>query len=210
MEWSIIWDYRAVLWSGLLLTIRISFLSAIGAVLLGTFLSCVRQLPNYYIQRAVDIYVEVIRNIPSVVKIFFFYFVTGLNAIQSAVVALALHQSAYLCDILASGFRSVPREQSEAAWACGHSRSQIFIQVLLPQVLAAVIPPLASQFIEIVKNSAAAMLLGVQELTFQTQRINLDTFRGFEAASIVTVLYVLLALTIAIVMSAIERKVQWQ
>ena len=79
--------------------------------------------------------------------------------------------------MLDAGFRSIPREQSEAAWACGHNGPQIFMHVLLPQVGVIVMPPMASQFIEIVKNSAAAMLLGIKELTFQTQNIDVDVPR---------------------------------
>ena len=117
------------------------------------------------------------------------------------VLGLSLHQSSYISDVLDAGFRSVPREQSEAAWACGHNHRQIFLHVLLPQVGVIVLPPLASQFIEIVKNSAAAMLLGIKELTFQTQNIDVETFRGFEAATAVTLIYLALALTISGAMS---------
>lgn len=210
MRWSVIWDYREALWTGFLLTLQITILSIIGAMLLGTLLACLKQLPSYLVQRAVSSWVELIRNIPSVVKIFFLYFVAGLDAMPAAVIGLSIHQSSYISDVLDSGFRSVPREQSEAAWACGHGRPQIFRFVLLPQVWATVTPPLTSQFIEIVKNSAGAMLLGIKELTFQTQNIDVETFRGFEAATAVTVLYLILALTIVGAMSLIERRIAWR
>jgi polar amino acid transport system permease protein len=71
-------------------------------------------------------------------------------------------------------------------------------------------PPLASQFIEIVKNSAAAMLLGIKELTFQTQNIDVETFRGFEAATVVTLIYLGLALFIAGVMTLLQRCLTWR
>lgn len=206
MRWSVIWEYREALWTGLLFTLQITFLSALGAFILGTALACLKQLPSFAIGRLVATYVEVIRNIPSVVKVFFLYFVAGLDAMPAAVLGLAMHQSSYICDVLDSGFRSIAREQSEAAWACGFNRAQIFRYVLLPQVWAIVLPPLTSQFIEIVKNSAAAMLLGIKELTFQTQNIDVETFRGFEAATAVTVLYLLLALAIAGGMSLLERR----
>jgi ABC-type amino acid transport system permease subunit len=73
-----------------------------------------------------------------------------------------------------------------------------------------VLPPLTSQFIEIVKNSAAAMLLGIKELTFQTQNIDVETFRGFEAATAATLIYLALALSISWAMSVLERRITWR
>src|SRR5262249_12582740 len=147
MRWWVIWDYREALCSGLYLTVKISIFTMIGSLLLGTFVACLRQLPSFAIERAMTVYVELIRNIPSVVKVFFLYFVAGLDALPAAVLGLSLHQSSYIADVLDSGFRAIPREQSEAAWACGHDRRQIFVHVLLPQVCAITMPPLASQFI---------------------------------------------------------------
>lgn len=210
MRWTVIWDYREALLSGLVLTVEITVLTMVVALVLGTLVACLRQLPSYAISRAADAYVEVIRNIPSVVKVFFLYFVAGLDALPAAVLGLSMHQSSYISDVLDAGFRSIPREQSEAAWACGHGRLQIFRHVLLPQVWATVVPPLTSQFIEIVKNSAAAMLLGIRELTFQTQNIDVETFRGFEAATAVTVIYLAIALSVAWAMSAVERRIAWR
>jgi polar amino acid transport system permease protein len=71
-------------------------------------------------------------------------------------------------------------------------------------------PPLASQFIEIVKNSAAAMLLGIKELTFQTQNIDVETFRGFEAATAVTLIYLALALIISGAMTYLRSRIRWR
>jgi polar amino acid transport system permease protein len=210
MRWSVLWDYREALWTGLMLTLQITALSMIGALLLGTALACLKQLPSYVLGRLVATYVEVIRNLPSVVKVFFLYFVAGLDAMPAAVIGLSMHQGSYICDVLDSGFRSIPREQSEAAWAGGLTRTQIFVSVLLPQVWGIVLPPLTSQFIEILKNSAAAMLLGVGELTFQTQNIDVETFRGFEAATAVTLLYLMLALAIVGATKLIETRLRWR
>ena len=210
MRWSVIWDYREALLSGLAYTLAITALTMIGATLLGILVACLHQQPSYVVIRLAETYVEVIRNIPSVIKVFFLYFVAGLDAMPAAVLGLSIHQSSYIADVLDAGFRSVPREQSEAAWACGHSRLQILHHVLLPQVVTTVMPPLTSQFIEIVKNSAVAMLLGIKELTFQTQNIDVETFRGFEAATAVTVIYLALSLTIAGGMALIGRQLTWR
>jgi polar amino acid transport system permease protein len=210
MRWSVVWDYREALLSGLALTLEITALTIVSATVLGILVALLRQQPSYVAARLAETYVEVIRNIPSVIKVFFLYFVAGLDAMPAAVLGLSVHQSSYIADVLDAGFRSVPREQSEAAWACGHNRLQIFRHVLLPQVASTVLPPLTSQFIEIVKNSAVAMLLGIKELTFQTQNIDVETFRGFEAATAVTVIYLSLSLTIAGGMALAGRRLAWR
>jgi polar amino acid transport system permease protein len=85
---------------------------------------------------------------------------------------------------------------------------QVIRHVVLPQALMRVIPPLGVEFINVIKNSSIAMTISVTELTFQTQQIESLTFRGFEAATAITLLYVLLALTIVLLMAAIERVVR--
>lgn len=202
---SLVLQYREALIKGLALTVEITVLAAIGAFLLGALLACLRQLPNFFLRRAIDSYVEFIRNVPSVVKVFFLYFVAGWTGWTSAVIGLAIHQSAYICDAVDVGFRAIPREQSEASWALGHDRSDIFRLILLPQVWPIAMPALTNQFIEVLKNSSIAMLISVEELTFQTQQIELDTFRGFEAATVVTAIYVALALVMAGIAMLIER-----
>jgi polar amino acid transport system permease protein len=208
MEWQLIWDYRGILWQGLVFTLQLSVLSIIGSLMLGVVLGCLGASTGFLLPRLVGLYVEVLRNLPVVVKLFFLYFVLGLEAMPAALIGLITHQSAYIADLVAAGFRSVPREQYEAAWASGLSPVRIYQRVLLPQVFGIVMPPMTTQFIEVVKNSATAMLIGVEELTFQTQQIESTTFRGFEAAATVTLLYLLLSLGIAGGMAALARRMR--
>ncbi len=78
----------------------------------------------------------------------------------------------------------------------GHGWTQVFRYVLLPQVLRVVMPPMTTQYVAVVKNSAVVALISVQDLTFETQQINVETFRGFEAATATTVLYILIAMAV--------------
>ena len=201
MDWAILWHYRGALWEGFLATLGLSAASIVGSFLVGTIVGCIGSLAGFLGPRLASLYVEPLRNVPLVVKLFFLYFVAGLDAIWASIISLILHQSAYIADVVSAGLRSIPRGQIEAARALGHGSPQIFSFVLLPQALRVVIPPLTSQFIEVVKNSSVVMLIGVQELTFQTQAIEDKTFRGFEAATAVTVLYVVIALSLARLMA---------
>jgi polar amino acid transport system permease protein len=206
MNWAVLWEYRAALWDGLVLTAELSSISIVGSLLLGTVIGCISTLPGFFASRIAGAYVEVIRNVPVVVKLFILYFALGLDAMPASLLALIVHQSAYISDVIASGFRSIPLEQVESARATGLSPAQTFRHVTLPQVYRLIMPPLTSQFIEVVKNSSVVMLIGLQEMTFQTQNIEAETFRGFEAATAVTVLYLVMALGISWAMGIVQRR----
>jgi His/Glu/Gln/Arg/opine family amino acid ABC transporter permease subunit len=205
LDWYIIWDYRADLLRGFWLTSRISVAAILGATLVGVLVGCLHAVPNFFLRRLTGLYVEVLRNIPVVVKLFFAHFVLGLDALPAGIVVLILHQSAYIADVTAAGLRSVPNGQTEAAMASGLSYPQVFGSVLLPQAARAMIPPMTTQYTQTVKNSAVVMLIALEDLTFMTQRIEHQTFRGIEAATTVTVLYLLIVLCIAVAMSAVQR-----
>lgn len=205
MEWSIIWHFKEALYTGLLQTLYLAGAGIPCALLLGVALACVASLPGPYPGEIVSYFVSPMRNLPIVVKLFFFYFVLGMDAFPASLLTLVLHHSAYICDITTAGLRSVPREQVEAAGACGHSYPQIFRHILLPQGLRASMPPLTSQFVDVVKNSSVCMMVGIEDLTFQTQEIAHITFRGFEAATAVSVLYLMITCVIAIVMNTLRR-----
>jgi len=205
LHWSVLWQYRAALWDGLLLTLELSAVSAVLSLAIGTLIGSAGAMSGFFGQRLAKAYVELLRNVPVIVKVFFLYFVVGLNAFPSGLVALSIHQSAYIADIVAAGFRTVPAEQFEAGRVLGHRPLQILRYVVLPQVFTAIIPPLTSQFIEVVKNSSVVMMVGIEELTFRTQQIETETFRGFEAAVAVTVLYLIIAVAIAVAMSLLDQ-----
>ncbi|MCG8593412.1 MAG: amino acid ABC transporter permease [Kiloniellales bacterium] len=205
LDWYIIWDYRADLLRGFWLTVRISLAAMLGATLVGVAVGCLRALPSFFLHRLTGLYVEGLRNIPVVVKLFFGHFVLGLDALPAGIVVLVLHQSAYIADVTTAGLRSLPFGQTEAALASGLSYPQIFGSVLLPQAVRAMIPPMTTQYTQIVKNSAVVMLIALEDLTFMTQRIEHETFRGIEASTTVTVLYLLIVLLIALAMSALQR-----
>lgn len=205
LDWYIIWDYRDDLLRGFWLTFRISAAAILGATVVGVFVGCLRSLPGFFLYRLTGLYIQILRNIPAVVKLFFAHFVLGFDALPAGIVVLVLHQSAYIADVTAAGLRGVPRGQTEAALASGLGHAQAFAFVLLPQAARAMIPPMTTQYTQIVKNSAVVMLIALEDLTFMTQRIEHETFRGIEAAATVTMLYLLIVLVIAGAMSVLQR-----
>ena len=135
-----------------------------------------------------------------------FLHINDVDAFFSALLALTLYTGSYIAEVIKAGINSIPKGQFEAAQSLGMNKFQIMWYIIYPQAVRIIIPPLTSQFLNLIKNSSLAMTIGVAELTFATQQIDADTFRGFEAATAVTVLYIILTLSTSFVMNLIEIK----
>ncbi|MBI4637096.1 MAG: amino acid ABC transporter permease [Candidatus Rokubacteria bacterium] len=207
-DWSVLLVYRHLLRQGLLLTVEISAASMVLSLALGGVIGIGRRADAVSLRWLCGAYIEFFRNIPLIVQLFFWYFAVGLESFPAAVIGLTVYTSAYIAEVMRSGLQSIPRTQIEAARSFGMTPYQAIRHVVLPQALIRVIPPLGIEFINVIKNSSIAMTISVTELTFQTQQIESMTFRGFEAATAITILYVLLALSIVLLMAAIERAVR--
>lgn len=131
-----------------------------------------------------------------------------LENLISGALCLALFEAAYISEIIRAGIRSVPDEQTEAGQSLGLRRLQVFRLIVLPQALRAVTPPLANQFIMLVKNSAIVSLISVQELTFIGTEIAVSTGRRFETWIVVAVMYFVLCYGLAFLFALMERRMR--
>jgi polar amino acid transport system permease protein len=206
MDWAVLWEYRAALAGGLAVTLEVSALAIAGATVVGVLVGCLRRTGSYLLQRLTATYTELLRNLPLIVKLFFLYFVIGLPALPAALAALVLHQSAYIADVTEAGLRSVGRGQLDAGMSLGLKRWQVYRLIILPQTVRVMLPPMTSQYVSVIKNTSVVALIGVTDLTFQTQQINVETFRGFEAATAVTLLYMLVAGAVIGGMTWLQRR----
>lgn len=207
-DWSVLITHRALLWSGIVVTLKVAVVSIAASLMLGSLIGVGRRSEILPLRMVCAAYTEFFRNIPLIVQLFFWYFAVALDSFAATVTGLSVYTSAYIAEVIRSGIRSIPATQTEAARSFGMTRYQTLRYVIVPQALMRVIPPLALEFINVVKNSSIAMTIGVTELTFQTQAIESQTFRGFEAATAVTALYVILALVVVLSMNALERAIR--
>lgn len=207
-DWGVLLQYKGLLLQGLLATCELAAVSLALSMVLGTMVGVGRSFLPAPLRFLCVCYTEFFRNIPPIVQFFFWYFAAGLDVFPTAVVGLSVFTSAYIAEIVRSGIGAIPRTQLEAARSSGMTTLQVIRHIVLPQALIRVIPPLSIEFINIIKNSAIAMTVGFMELTFQTQEIEARTFRGFEAATAVTGLYIGLALVVVVAMHAMERLVR--
>jgi polar amino acid transport system permease protein len=171
--------------------------------LLGTAISiaaaAARRGGSSLLRQAIGLYVEVIRNTPFLVQLFFIFFglpTIGirLDPIISAILAMTLNMAAYTTEIVGAGLDAVPRGQREAALALGLRARQVFMKIVLPQALTVIYPALTSQIVIMMLESAAVSQIAVPELTYQADMLQSRTFRSFETYLVVALIYLALSM----------------
>ena len=207
--------------SGLIITLELSVWSIIFSFLLGLIIAIMRMSNVRPILWFSHAYLEFFRNTPLLVQIFFWYFGSyqilpmavndWLNSVNfefaAAVIALTIYTSAFIAEDIRSGVRSIPKEQMEAARSSGFSYLRSMRYIILPQAVRLTIPPLINQFLNVTKNSSLAMTIGVAEITYQARQVESYTFKGFEAFTAATLVYLGLSLAIAGLMTIYNRKI---
>jgi len=199
-------------WEGFWTTLRMTVLSGLLALVLGTFLGACRVSPVPTLRGLGTVYVELLRNTPLTLVFFFFVFVApqiGLKIpfFASAIVALSLYTAAFVCEAVRSGVNSVGVGQAEAARAIGLTFPQTMREVVLPQALRTVIPPLINVFIALTKNTSIAAGFFVTELVAVGQR--LATRNPADVVEVlvgVAVLYLVITIPSGIAASRLERR----
>lgn len=180
-----------------------TILLIVVTTLAGTFLSILgaagRRNGPVLLKRSIGVYVEVMRNTPFLVQLFFIFFGLPsigirLDPILAAMLAMTLNMAAYTIEIVGAGLDAVPRGQTEAALALGLRPRQVFIKIVLPQALKVIYPALTSQIIIMMLESAVVSQIAVRELTYEADMLQARTFRAFETYLVVTIVYLVLSM----------------
>ncbi|HIJ81392.1 MAG TPA: amino acid ABC transporter permease [Desulfuromonadales bacterium] len=222
-DWSIILSGKYFDWllTGLITTLKISVISIIMAFLLGLVIAVMRMSGNRPVRWFAHVYLEFFRNTPLLVQIFFWYFgsykvlpqvvndwlVSTNFEFAAAAIALTIYTSAFIAEDIRSGVLSIPKEQLEAARSAGFSYLRSMQYIILPQAVRITIPPLVNQFLNLAKNSSLAMTIGVMEMTYQARQVESYTFKGFEAFTAATVVYLVLSVLITAMVNLYNEKV---
>jgi len=160
----------------------------------------------------VAIYVEIIRNTPLLIQIFFIYFglplvLVKLPAFASGLVALTLYSAAYNAEVFRAGLEAVPYGQREAARSAGLSGWQQMRYVVLPQAVRIAFPALGNNLVSLVKNSSLVSAIGMVELMFVANDISFNNFRSFEIYGAAMIYYVIIILALSRALALVERRV---
>ena len=215
-------NYLDMLLAGLWLTIKTALLAWIIALVAGSIVGVLRTLPSKAASWVGFLYVEFFRNMPLLVQLFLWFFVlpellpraAGLWLKQlpnapfwTAAIGVGLFMSARVAVQLGAGISSLPRGQKQAATALGLTTAQTYRYVLLPMAFRIILPPLTSEFLNTIKNTAVAITIGLIELTGQARSMQEFSFQVFEAFTAATVMYLLINLIVVTFMRFLERRV---
>ncbi|WOH82841.1 amino acid ABC transporter permease [Bradyrhizobium sp. BEA-2-5] len=212
--------YLDMLLSGLVLTLKVSVLAWIIALVSGSVIGVLRTLPSRTASWIGFCCVEFFRNMPLLVQLFLWYFVlpellpkaagTWLKQLPNApfwtaAIGIGFFMSARVAVQLQAGIGSLPRGQKMAATALGLTTVQTYRYVLLPMAFRIILPPLTSEFLNTIKNTAVAITIGLLELTGQARSMQEFSFQVFEAFTAATILYLLVNAVVVTGMRFLER-----
>lgn len=195
---------------GLLLTFRITGISLVLAFIIGLVTALLR-LSNSFVGKVISRgYLEIIRNTPLLVQLFFVYFVLSpvfdISAFTSAVLTLSLFEGAYASEIFRAGIVSIHRGQWEAAFSIGLNTYQTYRLIVLPQAIRRILPPLTGQAVSLIKDSALVSTIAIYDLTMRGQEIIAETFLVFEIWFTVAAMYLMITLALSLTVSYMEKK----
>ena len=221
MDWAVLWrpPNGDLALNAVLTTLKLSLVSWVFALILGTLAGVARDSPHRAVRLLATCYVEVFRNIPLLVQLFFAYYVLprllpielrrelfalGWEAI-SAILTLSLYTSAKVAEHVRAGANAVDRQVRWGAMSTGLTWWQAQRFVIVPLFLRVIVPSLTSEFVTVFKSSSVAMTVGVVETSYFTQELGLQTFHWIEANSLGTAVYLVCAWSVAGLMALIER-----
>jgi glutamate/aspartate transport system permease protein len=229
-NWKIFWaahpegsgTYMSSLVAGLGWTLATALLAWIIALALGSLVGTMRTTPKLWMVRLGNAYVELFRNIPLLVQMFLWFFVmpellpAGLgdwvkqmpnSPFVTSVICLGFFTSARVAEQVKAGIGSLPRGQTMAGTALGLTLPQTYRYVVLPQAFRIILPPLTSEFLNIIKNSAVALTIGLVELTSRARSMQEFSFQVFEAFTAATIIYIIVNIIVVNLMRLLEKKV---
>jgi glutamate/aspartate transport system permease protein len=210
---------------GLVWTLGTALAAWAIALVIGAIVGTLRTTPSKWIVRAGNAYVEVFRNIPLLVQMFLWFFVLPEllpkdlgDAIKQipppwgsyypAVLCLGIYTSVRVAEQVRAGIQSLPRGQGMAGTALGLTLPQTYRFVLLPMAFRIILPPLTSEFLNVIKNSSVALTIGLLELTGRARAMQEFTFKVFEAFAAATVIYLITNMVVVLLMRMLERRVR--
>lgn len=197
---------------GLKVTLHISAVSLVLAFGFGLVTALFRLSNSFAARILARGYLELIRNSPLLVLLFLIYFVLGpilgISRFASAVLALSLFEGAYASELFRAGIVSIHKGQLEAAYSLGLSTIDTYRYIVLPQAFRMILPPLTSQAISLVKDSALVSTVAIYDLTMRGQEVIADTFLTFEIWFTVAAIYLVITVTLSITVNIMENRLR--
>ena len=213
-RWDTVFGSFDFLMSGLQMTLIISAVTLVLAMILGLIIALMdmsRFAPLRWIGISIG---EVIRNTPILVQLLWAYYVlpivfgVRIESFTALVVGLSLYQAAFISEVYRSGIQGVPKGHREAAQVLGLTPIQSFLRIVMPQAIRMTLPPLASNFVQLIKFSSLGAVISVSEITRRGMELSASNFRPLETFTFIAVVYFLICWPLAMAIRWWERRLQ--
>jgi His/Glu/Gln/Arg/opine family amino acid ABC transporter permease subunit len=214
LDFSVIGQYASWIVTGVEMTIFISFVSMLLALIVGLFVALLRMSPIAPVRTLTSLYIQVFRGIPLLVFLIWLYFgfsfLTGINftALEAGIICLSVQYAAFLAEIYRSGIQAIDKGQREAAASLGLSAIASFRYVVFPQALRIIVPPIGNMTVGMVKDSSLVSVVGVTDLMREAQIAVSQTFRPFEFYTVVAAIYISMTLGLAFLAGRLEKRMR--
>jgi polar amino acid transport system permease protein len=211
LRWDSVYSYREMFLRGWVTTILLSSVSLIISTFIGLFFALGQRSHILVLRYLSKIYVEGVRGTPLLVQILIFFYVVAdafgvSNRYLVGVLTLSFFSGAYISEIIRAGIESIGKSQLESAKAIGLTRSQTYRHVIFPQAFRQTLPPLAGQFVSLIKDSSLLSIISISEFTWNAQAVNARTFSTLESYIPLAAGYLVLTLPISLWTRHLERK----
>ncbi|HEY1328832.1 MAG TPA: amino acid ABC transporter permease [Casimicrobiaceae bacterium] len=210
--WSIVWEYRDVLFSGIAVTVLLSIL-AMGVAVVAGLVACLGTLSRSRLIRAPAVlYVEFCRNTPILVQLVWVHYawpeIVGIkfDAFTSSVIALALQSSGYLAEEYRAGIESIDKGQIEAAQSLGMTYTRLMRRIVLPQAFIRILPGILNQYVTCFKSTSIVSIIAVPDLMYQAGLIVSATFLPMPVYTAVAITYFVLVLIVSSAVRSLSRR----
>jgi len=195
-------DYLLLILSGIPMTVAVTVVALAAGMLLGFPIMLMRNAPWAPLRLMTTVFIAIVRSVPPVVWVFLVFFGVGadlvdLNPFTAAIISFGLISAVNMAEIYRGGLVAIAAGQHEAAMALNLSRWHHFRDVTVPQMFIVSLPAIATYSVGLLKDTAIASTIGLQDLTFQGRYVTEMTYKGLEALSVVGAAYILLSLPIA-------------
>lgn len=192
-------------------TLAMTFWAYLLAALAGLLLAFGSMSRQRWLRGSCRVYIEFIRGTPTLTQLFLIYFgLTSFNIVipgfEAAVIALGLHYAAYMAEVYRSGIAAIDRGQSEAAQAIGMRRSQVMLDIILPQALRIVLPPMTNLAISLLKDTSVASLIAAPELMMRANDITSEYYMPMQVYLISGAMYFIMAYPLSLGVRFLERR----
>jgi polar amino acid transport system permease protein len=211
-RWDVVAANLPFLLSGLWLTLTISAITLVASVILGMVVALADMSRFWPVRLIGQLWGEVIRNTPILVQLLWTYYVLPIvfgieiNAFFASIIGLSIYSSAFIAEVYRAGIQSVPKGHREAAQVLGLSPFDAFVRIVMPQAIRTILPPLAANFVQLIKYSSLASVISVGEVTRRATELSSTTFRPLEIFSFVALVYLVICWPLAQAIRIWERR----